>query len=116
VQESVLAVGEKVHIVMRRPMSDDPRRHFVGEIQAVSDHLIRVEGYLFVLHTGRNEFVKLPTKRVRIFSMIDAGNIINVLPDAVRLESLHYRFADKRVVITDDAGYSLDINEFGPIA
>jgi hypothetical protein len=115
VGESILAVGEKVHIIMRRLLSDDPRRHFVGEIQAVSDHLIRVEGYVFLFHTGRNEFVKRPDKRVRIFSMIDAGNIINVLPDAVRLEALHYRFANKQVVVTDDAGFSLDVNEFGPI-
>ena len=37
---------------------------------------------------------------------------MNVLPDAVCLEALHYRFANQRAVITDDAGFSLDINEF----
>ena len=40
---------------------------------------------------------------------------MNVLPESVRLEVLHYAFEGGRLVLTDGAGYSLDINEFGPI-
>lgn len=112
----VLAVGEKVHIISRRLFQDDPRRHFVGEVEAVSEGLARVRGYTFVFHSGRNEYEKHPEERVRVISLLDAGNLMNVPPQDVRVEALRYQFAHGRLVVTDRAGYSLDINEFGPVA
>lgn len=114
--EAVLKAGEKVHVITRRLFAEDLRRHFVGEIIAVTDYLIRVKGYVFVFQAGLNEYHKRPEMRIRVFSLTDAGNIVNVIPEGVQIESLHYRFANQRLVITDDAGFSLDINEFGPIA
>lgn len=113
---AVLAVGEKVHIINRRLFQDDPRRHFVGEVEAVSEGLARVRGYVFVFNSGKNEYEKRPDERVRVMSLLDAGNLTNVLPQDVRVEALHYVFAHGRLALTDGSGYSLDINEFGPVA
>jgi hypothetical protein len=115
VDEAVLRVGEKVHVITRRLFAEDLRRHFVGEITAVTDHLMRVQGYAFIFHAGLNQYHKRPDMRIRVFSLTDAGNIVNVIPDGIKIESLNYRFENQRMVITDEAGFSLDINEFGPI-
>jgi hypothetical protein len=112
---TVLAVGEKVHIVTRRLFEDDPRRHFVGQVEAISDGLARVRGHAFIFNSAHNEYEKRSGERVRIVSLVDAGNVMNVLPESVRLEALRYAFENGRLVLTDGAGYSLDINEFGPI-
>jgi len=116
VDEKVLTVGEKVHVITRRLFAEDLRRHFVGKIVAVTNHLIRVEGYAFVFHAGLNEYRKRPDMRTRIFSLTDAENIVNVIPEGVEIESLQYEFVNQRLVVTDQAGFSLDINEFGPTA
>jgi hypothetical protein len=113
---AVLAVGEKIHIISRRFFQDDPRRHFVGEVEAVSDGLARVRGYAFIFNSGRSEYEKRPDERVRVISLSDAGNLINVMPQDVSIEALRYEFTRGRLAVTDGAGYSLDINEFGPVA
>jgi hypothetical protein len=46
----VLTEGEKVHVITRRLFDNDLRRHFVGEVKAVSDVAVRLEGYAFVLN------------------------------------------------------------------
>ena len=112
---AVLAVGEKIHVITRRQFEDDPRRHFVGEVEAVSDGLARVRGYAFVFHSGRNEYERRPDERVRVMSLVDAGNLINIMPSSVRVDGLRYEFIHGRLAVTDGA-YSLDINEFGPVA
>ena len=46
--DSVLAVGEKLHIMTRRLFADDVHLHFVGEISAVAGPLFKAKGYSFV--------------------------------------------------------------------
>lgn len=110
---SVLAVGEKLHIMTRRLFADDVHPHFVGEITAVSDALFRAQGYSFVFDSGTNSYVKQVQVRTRLFSLSDAGHIINVIPTEVDLNSLRYRVAAGRLAITDGGEFSLAINEFG---
>jgi hypothetical protein len=111
--DSVLAVGDKLHIMTRRLFADDVHPHFVGEISAVSDALFKAEGYVFVFDSASNSYVKHPPLRTRLFSLSDAGHIINVIPREVDLDSLKYRVVSNRLQVTDGAGYSLEINEFG---
>ncbi|HYW69262.1 MAG TPA: hypothetical protein VE960_06620 [bacterium] len=112
--DAVLAVGEKVHVVTRRAFPEDVRRHFVGTVQAISDGAIKLEGYAFVLRGATNEYERRPEKRVRVLSLSDTGSIINVLPESVHLEDLAYEFASGRLLMTDGAGYELELTEFGP--
>jgi hypothetical protein len=109
----LLKQGEKIHLITRRRFEGDLRWHFVGEVQASTDTTARVEGYTFVFDSGRNEFVKRPETRVRIFGLADSGNIINIIPEEVDIRNVFYRLsAEKCLVVTDDRSFSLDVNEF----
>ena len=111
--DSVLAVGEKLHIMTRRLFADDVHPHFVGEVSAVSGPLFKAHGYAFVFDSGTNSYVKHPQTRTRVFSLSDAGHIITVIPQEVDLNSLEYRIVSGRLAIADGRGFSLEINEFG---
>ena len=111
--DSVLAVGDKLHMMTRRLFADDVHPHFVGEISAVSGPLFKIRGYVFVFDSSTNSYLKHPAVRTRLFSLSDAGHIINVIPQEVDLDSLTYRVVDKRLEVTNGAGFSLEINEFG---
>ena len=111
--DSVLAVGNKLHIMTRRLFADDVHPHFVGEISAVAGPFFRASGYSFVFDSGTNSYVKHPEARTRLFSLSDAGHIINVIPQEVDLQSLQYVIVAGRLAITDSRGFSLEINEFG---
>ncbi|MEJ2482779.1 MAG: hypothetical protein P8049_06595 [Gemmatimonadota bacterium] len=108
-----IGVGEAVHIVTRRWFEDDVRRHFAGKVTAVSRALIRAEGWVFVFHRGTNEFIRRSDLRTRIFSVADAGNIVNILPAGVEPSNLRYEFSDAGLFLTDGLDFAVDINEFG---
>jgi hypothetical protein len=112
--DSAVSVGEIIHIVTRRLFEGDARRHFAGRVIAVSDGLVRAEGWVFVFNRGTNEFIRRSMLRTRIFALGDAGNIVNVLPTDVDPANLRYEFSDTGLMITDGIGFSADINEFGP--
>ncbi len=111
--DSVLAVGDKLHIMTRRLFADDVHPHFVGEISAVAGPLFRAQGHSFVFDSGTNSYVKHPEARTRLFSLSDAGHIITVIPQEVDLNSLEYRVVAGRLAITGSRGFSHEINEFG---
>ena len=112
----VLEVGDKLHIITRRLFEGDIRRHFVGEVTGISGELQEVQGYTFVFNRGTNEYKKRPELRTRIFSLGQAGFIVNKIPREVAIASLEYRLIEKRLAVTDGGKFSLDINEFGHLA
>jgi hypothetical protein len=108
--------GEKVHIITRRQFENDVRRHFAGIVIDSSDFTMRVEGYVFVHNLSDNQFEKRPEKRIRIVSLVDANNLINVIPRNIEIDALEYLTSDdNRLVLTDKNDYSLDINEYSGI-
>lgn len=110
----VLDVGEKLYIVTRKNFDGDLRRHFAGEVKAVTENTVRVEGLAFVFDLNSGNFVKKPERRVRIFSLTDAAIIIIVLPATSNLEGISYqRSTGNRLVVTDGKTFTLDLNEFG---
>ncbi len=80
--------GEKVHIITRRQFENDVRRHFAGIVIDSSDFTMRVEGYVFVHNLSDNQFEKRFEKRIRIVSLVDANNLINVIPLNIEIDSL----------------------------
>jgi hypothetical protein len=97
----------------RRLFAEDVHPHFVCEISAVAGPLFRAQGYSFIFDSGTNSYVKHPEARTRLFSLSDAGHIINEIPREVDLDSLQYRIVAGRLSITDGRSFSLEINEFG---
>ena len=114
--ETVIKVGDKLHIITRRLFERDVRRHFAGEVTGFSGELHEVRGYAFVFNPGTNNYEKRPEPRIRIFSLGEAGLIVQRIPRGVAIESLEYRSIGKRLVVTDGRNFALDINEFGPLA
>jgi hypothetical protein len=98
----------------RRLFEEDVRRHFAGEVTAVSGSLVELLGYTFVFNTAINEYRKLPELRTRLFSLADSGHVVNKLPNDLDVGSIEYRVVEQRLVVTDSQAFSLAINEFGP--
>ncbi len=111
--ESTLEIGTKVHVITRRLFEEDLRRHFVGSITGGSGNYHEVQGYAFIFQPGKNEWQRRPELRTRIFSLSSSGLIVNVIPDDIDTAALVYAVAGNRLVLTDNARFSLDINEFG---
>jgi hypothetical protein len=111
--EPTIQVGDKFHIITRRRFESDLRRHFAGEVVAVTGEHQMLRGYTFVFESGKNEFTKRPEIRTRLFDLGQEGFIVNKLPTQVDIPSLRYCVIDKHLVMTDDDTFVLDINEFG---
>lgn len=107
-----IAVGEIIHVIERRLFSDDVRRHFIGEIEALGDRVLRVKGYLFVYDTGAGAFTRKPELRTRLFAL-DNRVIINVLPRGIGFAEIGYTHdAEGNLSLTDGGDFELDISEF----
>ena len=110
----MLSKGEKVFIITRRLFEGDRIRLFVGEVQAAVDTAMKVRGYVFVHDDFTNEIVRREDIRTRIISLVDAINIIMVIPKEVTLENVQYEINNMNErVITDKDAFSLNLNEFG---
>ncbi|MDB6037792.1 MAG: hypothetical protein JWM99_1633 [Verrucomicrobiales bacterium] len=92
----------------------DTRKHFVGEVEAYENGLVRAIGHVFVIENPtENIFRRKSELRSRIIS-ISAGNVyVNVLPAAVDLEQIHYECNGRGLRITDGSAWHLDLKEFG---
>jgi hypothetical protein len=107
--------GEKIHVTIRRLFETDLRRHFVGEIVGVSESVVKVKGRAIVHNSVTNQYEIKPDSRIRIVSLADARNIINIIPREAIIEDVNYVLTnEKRLVVTDGETFTLDINEFSP--
>ena len=109
----MIGIGEKVFVITRRSFEGDLRRQFVGEVQVVTDFAIRVQGYAFVFDDGNGQFVRRDDLRTRIFSLLDAGLVIYILPGEARLDDIEHVWDEsKRRIITDRKTFSMNVSEF----
>ncbi len=109
---ATISIGEGVIVITRRAFAEDERRHFIGRVTAVNDSLIRVEGHAWVANAIGN-FEQRPDSRTRLFSLATGNEVLLIAPPEVDLDSLTYHSGQGRLIITDGAGYRLDISEFG---
>jgi hypothetical protein len=108
--------GEKIHIIIRRLFETDLRRHFIGEIVGLSESVVKVKGRAIVLNPVTNQYELKPEARIRIISLTDARNIINVIPREAKIEDTKYVLThERKLVVTDGETFTLDINEFNTI-
>ena len=106
--------GAKLLVVTRRLFESDLRRHFAGEVVGVTEYAVRLCGFAFIFDGGRNQFVRRPEERTRLFSLMDNGCVFFVLPRTVEIGALKYVVTNERTLaVTDSGSFALDINEFG---
>ena len=111
--EAVIEVGEKLLVITRENFIGDARRHFVGEVLAVSDENVRVQGYAQVYDWIHYKYVKKVELRTRIFSLSSAQLIFFILPMEVSISSLHYDSSNvNKLSLVDGSGFSLNLDEF----
>lgn len=110
----VVGLGDKLHIITRRLFHEDLRRHFVGEVVGASGGLYELRGFAFILNPGTGEYRRREVARNRVFSLSDSGHIASKLPRDTRIEKVEYKTVENRLVVTDNASFQMDINEFGP--
>ena len=107
----VIAPGDKVHIITRKLIESDLRRHFAGVVEEVSAAIARIRGYAFVYDEWSQEFLRGPGERTRVFSLLDAGYIINIIPITTDIDELKYKTSeDGRRVITDGKNFTAGCN------
>lgn len=110
----LLKKGDKIHVIERRRFPDDICRHFLGEVFEGAEDAVWAFGYAFVFDKSKNKFVRKPEVRNRIISLVDANNIVNLLPDHAKLPKATYKFTeDNLFVVTDDETFALDLSEYG---
>lgn len=110
----MLDKGEKVFVITRRLFEGDRIRLFVGEVQESTDSVMKVRGYAFVHDDFTNEIVRREDIRIRIISLVDAINLVFVIPKEVILEHVQYELNDMNErVITDKNTFTMNLNEFG---
>lgn len=110
-----LTIGEIVFIIIRRQFETDLRRAFIGEVQGISasEEVIRAKGYPFVYDEITNEFVRIPFKRIHIYSLTDSRMFIRVIEDEIKYEEVNYAWKDGQRIITDGKSFTMNISEFG---
>jgi hypothetical protein len=109
----LLSKGEKIFVVLRRLFETEVRRSFVGEVMEASDVAIKAQGYEFIYDEANNNFVRSELERSRIFSLIDAGTVLRVLPNDINYEKIHYGWKGNQRVLTDEESFVFHINVFG---
>ena len=109
----VLKPGDKIHLVVRRNFEGDMRRHFVGVVIEAAEHAVLVTGYAFAYNARINQYVRRPEQRIRVVSIVDARNMINVLPREANIENVLYKVSSERtLIVTDGISFTLNIDEF----
>ena len=112
--ESVVTVGDKLHVITRRLFEGDLRRHFMGTVVGNTGEICELEGHVVLFHAARNEWVRRPDTRRRILSLSDGGHVVNRIPRSVEIGDLEYRMVEGELVVTDGDTFELNIDEFGP--
>ena len=105
---------EKIHIVEHKRFSNDTRRHFVGEVEAIDATHIRIHGYPFVYDADRGKFVRIEPMRSCVFST-DNNIAITILPRAFDIENASYSRQGGDFIFEDGGQHSLEIGAYSNV-
>lgn len=110
----ILNPGEKIHVIHRRQFEKDARGHFGGQVPTCEHGLARASGCAFVVNDlNKHMFVKRPDRRTKLIPISSGAVIVNVLPESVDLEQVHYELKDSTLYVTDGKSRRIDVKEFG---
>lgn len=110
---TILRSGEKIHVVHRRQIENEPHRHFVGVVDNYDGGVIRMTGNLYVVDKSTFQFVRRPEIRTRVVSLVSGDIIVNVIPESVDLDNIVYKLEGAGVRVSDGTDWHLDLSEVG---
>ena len=111
--DSILAPGEKIHVIHRRRFDQEPHRHFVGVVNDYREGVLRMTGHVYAVDTMTYQFIRRPEQRTRVVSVVSGEVIVNVIPVSVDLSKITYRQEGSAVRVSDGSDWHLDISEVG---
>jgi hypothetical protein len=111
--DSILAPGEKIHVIHRRRFDQEPHRHFVGVVDDYREGVLRMTGHVYAVDTTTYQFIRRPEQRTRVVSVVSGEVIVNVIPASVDLSKITYRQEGSAVRVSDGSDWHLDISEVG---
>ncbi len=110
---NLIEVGEKVFVVYRRLFFESRVRHFIGEIDVVSNHVCRATGTFFILDKSDNTFIGKNKKRTIFINLSESGSIVTVLPKDTIIGSIMYSLeVGSEPIISDGDSLELNISEY----
>lgn len=109
---TLLEPGEKVHVIERRAFDGDVRRHFVGEVEAAGDSVVRAVGYTFVFNSMTGNFDRREPARTRIVPLTAAGVVVYVIPRDVDPRAVRYEWTAGNRLIVRAGSWEVFLDEF----
>ena len=110
---SILAPGEKIHVIHRRHFDHEPHRHFVGVVNDYREGVLRMTGHVYAVDPTTYQFIRRPEQRTRVVSVVSGEVIVNIIPTSVDLSKITYRQEGTAVRVSDGSEWHLDISEVG---
>ena len=110
----MLNPGDKLLIAHRRLFEEDQPRFFVGRVLAYADGIAKVAGHAWVKERVRAEFGRKPDERIKFVPLASGSIIAYELPAAVDLAKVVLRSTNMGLVLTDGAGFSMDLTDRVP--
>ena len=110
---SILAPGEKIHVIHRRHFDHEPHRHFVGVVNDYREGVLRMTGHVYAVDPTTYQFIRRPEQRVRVVSVVSGEVIVNVIPPSVDLSKISYRLEGTAGRVRAGCDWHLDISDVG---
>ncbi len=110
----MLNPGDKLLIAHRRLFEEDQPRFFVGRVVAWENGVAKVSGHAWVKERVRGDFARKPDERVKFVPLSSGSIMAYQLPDALDLARLLLRTTKHGLVLTDDAGFTMDLTDRVP--
>ena len=107
----LLQPSDKILLAHRRLYDGDAPRHFVGEVIAYEDRLAKVRGYSFVRNAMSGDHIRKSDPRIKIVPLDSPAFLVYELPRSVAVDALRFIAEDDRLVLTDDAGFVMNMAE-----
>ena len=108
----ILGKGDKILAAHRRLFSDDLPRFFTGEVEEMQGDVVAATGHSWLRDVREGCMVRKNDVRTKILSLGSGSLIVYRLPREVDLDALKLDMGlGSEVVLTDGAGFHMDVSE-----
>ena len=107
----ILEPGSIVLLSHRRLFESDHSRYFLGTVDGYEDGVASVTGYTWIRDAYLGHYVRKDDVRTKIVSLSSGTVIVYRLPDSVRVPAARIESQDTSTVLTDYAGFTMDLTE-----
>ncbi|MCB1616873.1 MAG: hypothetical protein KDI30_12735 [Pseudomonadales bacterium] len=112
----ILEKDSRVLISHRRLFTEDHPRFFLGIVEEYEAGLALVNGYSWQIELTRGELTRNSNARKKVISLTSGTLIVYKLPDDLDIESLVLENHQQHIILTDHAGFEMDLTYRSSIA